>query len=87
MFKQKTINILSKNTFYTNDIKNIEDKIDWGKEVKITPTLMTSKYIIMKNESNETYFDKLYKKQYNQEYGQKRIDTNYNFNSEEKRCL
>lgn len=80
----KTINILSKNTFYTNDIKNIEDKIDWGKEVKITPTLMTSKYIIMKNESNETYFDKLYKKQYNQEYGQKRIDTNYNFNSEEK---
>lgn len=76
----KTINILSRNTFYNGKTINIDDRIDISNEVKIEPSLTTNKYLVMKYDNGGSHFDEKYNNEYNLEYGQKRIDTNYNFN-------
>ena len=80
----KTINIMTKNSFFNNKIIDINNRIDHSQEMKIKPYLFETKYYLMKSEENESYYSKLYKNEYNLIYGQKRIDTNYNFNKDTK---
>lgn len=80
----KTIDILTKNSFFTGNVIDISDRLDLGKEMKIKPYLFETKYYLMKCDENETYYSKKYKNEYNMVYGQKRIDTNYNFNKDVK---
>lgn len=80
----KTINILTKNSFFTGNTIDISDRIDYSKDINIKPFLFEAKYYLMKSEPNETYYSKLYEKEYNLIYGQKRINTNYNFNKDTK---
>lgn len=77
---KKTINILSRNTFYNGKTINIDDRIDISNEVKIEPSLTSNKYLVMKYDNGGSHFDEKYNNEYNLEYGQKRINTNYNFN-------
>ena len=83
----KTIYIKTRNNFFTGDIKDWSDRIDYGKDVKINPILMDSKFYKYVYDENENYYLDKYKKEYGINYGQKRINTNYNFNSEEKTLL
>ena len=80
----KTINILTKNSFFTGNTVDISDRIDYSKDMNIKPFLFETKYYLMKSEPNETYYSKRYENEYNLIYGQKRIDTNYNFNKDIK---
>lgn len=80
----KTINIMTKNSFFNNNIIDISNRIDHSQEMKIKPYLFETKYFLMKSDENETYYSKMYKNEYNIIYGQKRIDTNYNFNKDTK---
>jgi hypothetical protein len=80
----KTINILTKNEFFTGNTVDISDRIDYNKDIGIKPFLFETKYYLMKSEPNETYYSKLYKNEYNLIYGQQRINTNYNFNKDTK---
>ena len=80
----KTIKIMSKNTYYTDNIIDLNTKIDWSKELKITPTLIETKYLTMAYDKGNTQYIEKYKTDYNVDFGQKRIDTNYNFNVESK---
>lgn len=78
----RTINIMTKNTFFKNNIIDINERIDWSQDMKISPYLFESKYYLMNYEETDTHFEKKYKNEYNLIYGQKRIDTNYNFNKD-----
>ena len=80
----KTINILTKNSFFTGNTIDISDRIDCSKDMSIKPFLFETKYYLMKSDPNETYYSKRYENEYNLIYGQKRIDTNYNFNKDTK---
>lgn len=80
----KTINILTKNNFYSGNVVNIDNRIDYSNDMIIKPYLFETKYYLMKSPETDTYYSKKYKSDYNIEYGQKRIDTNYNFNMETK---
>lgn len=82
--KAKKIKIATRKTFFTGEIVDLEDKIDYSKDLTITPLLFDKKYYRMKLEFPETRNYKQYKSQYDQTYGQQRIDTGYNFNSETK---
>lgn len=80
----KTIKITTKNNYYNKGkIVNIDDKINWV-NVEITPQLYNTKYFLMKLADSESYYSKKYKDDYSINYGQKRIDTNCNFNQDEK---
>ena len=79
---EKKIVISQRKNYFKGDIININDKIDWSKEVKIKPLLYDKKFYKLALESNDSYCSEKYKNEYGVEYGQKRINTNYNFNNE-----
>lgn len=78
---EKAIKILTRNNFYNGNILDWNDKIDYSKEFKIKPLMFDKKFYAMKLDA-ESYYLKKYKNEYSVEYGQKRVDTNYNFNNE-----
>lgn len=80
----KTIYIITKNNFFNGEVIDLNNRIDYSNQVVIKPYLFETKYYLMKNEENESYYAKKYENEYNIIYGQKRIDTNYNFNQETK---
>ena len=79
---EKKISIMSRETFFKNKIVNIEDRLDYSKNFNINPVLFDKKWYKMTLNTPETYFAKKYNKEYDLDYGQKRIDTGYNFNTE-----
>lgn len=79
---EKKVTICSRNTFFTGETVNIDDKINYNLNMSISPILFDKKYYSLILNTPETRFAKKYKKDYNQEYGQQRISTGYNFSSE-----
>ena len=79
---EKKISIMSRETFFKNNVVNIEDRLDYSKNFNINPVLFDKKWYKMTLNTPETYFAKKYNKEYDLDYGQKRIDTGYNFNTE-----
>lgn len=84
---EKKVYIKLRNNYFTGNIVNIQDRIDYSKEMEIHPILFDKKFYLLKSEENETQHLKKYKNEYGVEYGQKRINTNYNFNSETEDLL
>lgn len=84
--KEKKIKVLTKNSFFENgDTIDISGKIDYSNEVKIEPLMFNKKWYALKCPALETTKMKDYKADYYEaEYGQKRINTNYNFNTDEE---
>lgn len=78
----KKINITTRNNYFTTNIINIQDRIDYSKDIIINPILYDKKFYKLSLDSNESYLTEKYRNEYGVEYGQKRINTNYNFNSE-----
>lgn len=81
------INIKSRNSFFKRNVIDITGKIDYSKEITIEPLLFDKKWYLMKLETPETYYASKYKNRYNIEYGQQRIDTGYEFNSDVNELL
>lgn len=82
----KTIKIQQRNNFFTGDIIDINDRIDYSKDVTINPIVFNKKFYRLANEGDSYYLNK-YKKEYGVDYGQKRINTNYNFNADTEDML
>lgn len=78
---EKIIKIQSRNNFYNGNIIDWTDKIDWSKDFKIKPICFDKKFYQMGLEGESYYLTK-YKNEYSVDYGQKRINTNYNFNAD-----
>lgn len=86
IYKDKTKDIIyirMRNNFYNNEIVDIEDAIDIGKEMKITPLTFDSKWYTFNYTENNGKFLDSYKKLYNQDFGKQLVDTKYNFDSED----
>lgn len=80
----KTIHVMDRNTFYNQEIVNLEQYIDRAKTMKITPQIADSRWYDYNLEEVDSEVAKEYKTEYNQEYGNKRVNTNYNFNTDVK---
>ena len=81
---KKKITILTRNNFFQDNVTNLQTRIDYSKDFTITPTLCDNKFLLMKYSDSSTFATDKYKKDYALTYGQKRIDTNYNFNQSTK---
>ena len=77
---EKTIHICTRNTFFNGVMNNWDKRIDYSKDVTITPILFDKKYYMMQLDTPETKDAMRYKSQYTQQYGQQRLSTGYNFN-------
>lgn len=77
---EKTIHICTRNTFFNGTTNNWSDRIDYSKDMTVTPILFDKKYYLMQLDTPETKDALKYKSQYTQQYGQQRLSTGYNFN-------
>ena len=85
---EKTINILTRKTFYDrSNIVDLEDYIDEGKDITITPLMFSSKWYRLRQEMDESQYAKTYLSAKGVDYGSKVLDTGYEFNSEKKDLL
>lgn len=78
----KTITIYSRNSFFKNEVEDWTEKIDYSKDVTITPFLFDKKWYLMSLNTPETYFANKYSTEYDLTYGQQRMNTGFSFNSE-----
>lgn len=83
----KKIEIMKRNNYFTGNIVDISKRIDYSKDFVINPILYDKKFYRLSLEGNDSYVNDKYKNEYGVEYGQKRINTNYNFNSETTELL
>ena len=82
----KTVKIQTMNNYFTGDVVDWSSRIDHGQDINIKPLMFDKKFYQMKQEGDNHYLNK-YKTEYGVEYGQKRINTNYNFNNETEDLL
>lgn len=78
----KTIHIYSRNNFFTGKVNDWSDRIDYSKNITVTPILFDKKYYSMVLDTPDTKYSNRYRSHYSQEYGQQRMATGYNFNYE-----
>lgn len=76
----KTVTITP--NYFNGTIIDIEDRIDRGQAVNITPNVFSKKFMRLGLSQPETYFAKKYKAMNKLDYGQKRVDTGFAFNNE-----
>lgn len=84
----KKISIMARNTLYgDSDVIDLTDKIDTGKEIALTPFVFETKYYNMGYGDVKGQYAEVYKETYNTDYGDKKINTGYEFDSQTKELL
>lgn len=79
----KKIKITKHSNYFLNEIKDIENQIDYGQQYTLTPYVTDKKWNEISLEESETYASYLYsKKVKNNKYGSKKINTQVDFTSE-----
>jgi hypothetical protein len=83
IFNKKLIFKQAKKYFQNYEIVNWTDLVDKSKDYKITPVTFDSKYVLFNYVDNDTILSKEYQERYGVRYGEYRLITDYNFNTEE----
>ena len=77
-----TVSLLTRNSLYTPDVVDIEDRIDRSKDIKTTPLVSESKWLSFASGEAEGDFVEFYRKKYGREYGDQKVNTGYDFNAD-----
>lgn len=77
------VKIQRKNTFFKDaEIIDWTYKVDWSKDITITPLTFDKKYIRLGLKSNSTYYEKSYTDHFGSDFGSVRLNTGYDFNTD-----
>lgn len=78
----KIIYVRTRQNFFTGEQKDIDDFVDRGSEMSITPLTFESKWLNFTNEyPTDGLLSKTYQNNYGIPYGIQKVDTNYNFDN------
>ena len=80
--ESKTVSLLTRNSLYTPEVVDIEDRIDRSKDIKTTPLVSESKWLSFASGEAEGDFVEFYRKKYGREYGDQKVNTGYDFNAD-----
>lgn len=81
----RTINFTPYYKYFTNyEIEDWTDKVDMGKDFILKPITFEDKYVLFNYEDSDTAINKAYVDKFGMQYGEKKIITEYNFNTETK---
>ena len=84
----KTIKYTRQNTYFDSyRILDWTDKIDFSKDYTIKPISFENKYVLFNYEKSDLKGQEDYQKRFGYNYGEKVLNTNYNFNSETKKLF
>lgn len=69
--------------YYVNGVEDWSDKIDRSKPIQITPmSELNSRYYSFKYKADNDYYNELYRKRYNEGYGDRIYDSTFEFSNE-----
>ena len=78
----KIIYVRTRQNFFTGEQKDIDDFVDRGSEMSITPLTFENKWLNFINEyPTDGILSKTYQNNYGIPYGIQKVDTNYNFDN------
>lgn len=81
----KSIKLLPAHTYFRNyTVEDWSDKVDYSKQYKIEPIVPDSKYLVFNYEDSLTQIGDNYKDDYGLNFGEKRLQTPYNFDTNSK---
>ena len=75
------IHICDRDTFYTDEVIDIQDKIDRSKKISINPATAVSKWYAFDGEAVDSAIQEDYGHTYGGNYGRALVNTNYNFDN------
>ena len=81
------IHLMTRDTYYTGEVVDLEEFINRDKGIKITPTTLDSKWINFNVEQVESEANKEHKDKFGYDYGYQKVNTGYNFNADNKAIL
>lgn len=74
----------TRNKYFYPYVEDISALIDYSKEITVQPNVFNHKWYTMTQDTPETYYSKKYDTDYRRTYGQQRINTGYNFDSDQQ---
>lgn len=81
------IYVKQRKNYFTGEVKDIEEYIDTGDSVDITPIIFNNKWLNLNAGVIKSGASEKYNGEYGVEYGCQKIDTNYNFDTSTKNLL
>lgn len=82
-FDEKHLIIKPYVDYYDGSVEDWSDKVDRGKPIRIKPmSELNSRYYMLKYKDDNDYYNELYKKRYNEGYGSRMFDSEYEFSKE-----
>lgn len=83
--KKGNISIMTRNKYFQDyTIEDWSNKIDYSRQIEINPVPFDSRYYEMKYNNGGTFYEEQYSNKQKIDYGAKRINTGYAFNSDTK---
>lgn len=80
--KEKNVRVMTRPVFYTGEINDIHDRVDYNNGVKVTPVAAESNIYTLENEYPETDLSQAYLSDYGRVYGGVRLRVGYDFGKE-----
>ena len=82
-FEEKHLIIKPYTSYYDGSVEDWSDKIDRAKPIRLKPmSELNSRYYSFKYKDDNDYWNELYKKRYNEGYGSRIFDSEYEFSKE-----
>lgn len=82
------VTIMSRNKFFSDyEILDWSNKVDYSKDINIKPIPFNTRFLEMKYKSGDSYYENKYKGEFGLEYGEKKINTGFAFNSQTTQLL
>lgn len=84
---QKKIYIRRIKTYYTGNVYDINDKVDWGRDVNVKPVLTNAKTIVVGLDTTETYPVYIFNKTSKEKFNKAKYDTKLEYAVQESNLL
>lgn len=81
LYPSGVVHIMDRNTFYTEEVVDLAEKIDWNKNMEITPAMADAKWYKFDVDHIDSQLETGYKEQFGRAYGSQTVNTNYNFDN------
>ena len=77
--KSKTLSLLTRGRYYNGEVRDIHERIDYSKSMKVLPVTAESNLYTLENEYPETTLSQKYEQEYGRVYGGVKLNVGYDF--------
>ena len=80
--QSQEVSLLTRNSYYTGEVVDIHDQVDYSKGQKVSPVTAESNNYVLGDQTTESTLADAYLSRYGRNYGEVRLKTGYDFGSD-----